>query len=293
MALVLILGGGLGWILYRARVQREAVAAIRRVGGETAYNWQWSSGAPISPRQSPWPEWVRRTFEPDLLNTITYVRLQGSQCDDDSLRAACRLPWLEELVVIQTSVTDAGAEELWRLKNLRTLDFRLNKVTGRPLRHIGEMTELRKLQLAMKLSPVPLRDEDMAFIKRLTKLESLMLPSDDLSDAWLVYVEDLKNLTSVLLYRMAITSNGLEHLKALPNLTSLGLHGTRVTSIEPLRPHTKIRYLCLAYTSVDDSVLPFLQTWPQLRDLDIRSTSITDAGVEDLKKANSLVKVTR
>src|SRR5271168_1636867 len=81
MAFVLILGGGLGWALYRARVQREAVAAIKRVGGESAYNWQWSNGTPILPRKSPWPEWMRRTFDPDLLNTVTYVRLNGSKCD--------------------------------------------------------------------------------------------------------------------------------------------------------------------------------------------------------------------
>jgi hypothetical protein len=28
MVLVLIIGGGLGWVIHRARVQREAVAAI-------------------------------------------------------------------------------------------------------------------------------------------------------------------------------------------------------------------------------------------------------------------------
>ncbi len=157
MALVLVLGGGLGWIPYRARAQREAVAVIKRVGGQFACNWQWSNGTPIFPRpKSPWPEWVRRTFDPDVFNAITYVLLNGSECDDEALRAACRLPWLQELTVINTSVTDAGAEELWRLKNLRALDLRSNRITGRSLLRIGEMSELRKLSLAMRLSPVPL-----------------------------------------------------------------------------------------------------------------------------------------
>jgi Leucine Rich repeat len=294
MVLVLILGGGLGWFIYRARVQQEAVAAIQRVGGGIAYSWQWSSGAPVfPPPKPPWPIWVRRILGPDFLDTVAYVRLQGNQCDDEALRAACRLPWLEELIVVDTSVTDSGAENLRQLKNLRSLDLRLNRITARALRHIGGMTEMRELKLAMKRSPVPLRDEDVAFLKRLTRLESLMLPSADLTDAWLVYIEDLKNLKRLQLYDMAITADGLHHLRALSNLTTLSLHGTRLTSIEPLRPHTKITYLCLAYTPVDDSVLAVLHSWPQLRDLDMRRTNITDAGVAALMKANSQVKVRR
>ena len=47
-------------------------------------------------------------------------------------------------------------------------------ITARPLRHLGGMTELRELKLAIKRSPVPLRDEDMAFLKQLTRLENLI-----------------------------------------------------------------------------------------------------------------------
>jgi hypothetical protein len=234
MVLVLIVGGGLGWILYRARVQREAVAAIKRVGGATAYSWEWSNGRPVIPRpKHPWSDWARRVLGPDFVDTVTYVRLYDAQCDDESLRAACRLPWLEELIVVNTSVTDAAAEDLRQLKSLRSLDLRLNRITSRPLRHIAEMSELRELKLAMRLSPVPLQDKDLAFMKRLTKLESLMLPSALLTDAWLVYIEDLKNLRSLELYDMALTADGLDHLKGLSaNLTAnLTLHGTTV----PLR----------------------------------------------------------
>jgi hypothetical protein len=233
MALVLIVVGGLGWVIHRAHVQRDAVAAIQRVGGHVGYSWQRSKGAWISPPpKPPGPEWVRRTLGPHFLETATYVFLQGEECDDESLRAACRLPWLEELGVVDTSVTDASAEDLRHLTNLRSLDLRLNRITPRPLRHIGGMSELRELKLAMRLSPVRLRYEDMAFLKRLTKLESLMLPSADLTDAWLVYIEDLKSLKSLQLYDMALTAEGLDRLKGLPNLTAhLTLHGTSV----PLR----------------------------------------------------------
>jgi hypothetical protein len=294
MVLVLIVGGGLGWVIHRAHAQRDAVAAIKRVGGHVGYSWQRFREVGIAPPpKPPGPDWLRRTLGPDFLDTVTYVFLQGEQCDDEALRAACRLPWLEELIVVDTSVTDSGAENLRQLAGLRSLDLRLNRITARPIRHIGGMTGLRELKLAMRRSPVPLRDEDMAFLKRLNELESLMLPSADLTDAWLVYIEDLKKLKSLQLYDMAITTDGFHRLKALSNLSTLSLHGTRLTSVEPLRPLNKITYLCLAYTPVDDSVLAALGDWSQLRDLDIRVTRITDAGLAEFMRANPRVKVNR
>jgi hypothetical protein len=130
---------------------------------------------------------VRRTLGPDFLDTVTYVLLHGEQCDDESLRAACRLPWLEELTVVKSSATDGAAEGIQDLTNLRLLDLRLNPgITRRTLRHIGALRELRTLILSFKLFPVPATGEDMAFLRRLTKLERLYLYTANLDDAWLV-----------------------------------------------------------------------------------------------------------
>jgi hypothetical protein len=234
--LVLILGGGLGWFIHRARVQREAVAAIRRVGGEVAYSWEWSDGRPVFPRpKPPWPDWVRRILGPDFLDTATFVRLMGPHCDDEALRAACRLPWLEELTVLSASATDDAAEGIRYLTNLRLLDLRLNPgITRRTLRHIGALRELRTLTLSFKGFPVPATDEDMAFLERLTKLEHLNLYTANLDDTWLVYLEGMANLKSLDLDETSMTARGLDHLKGLPNLTArLSLHGTTFVLTKP------------------------------------------------------------
>lgn len=290
LALILILGCVMGWVVNRARVQRDAVAVIKHVGGEVAYSWQWSDGLPVQPRpRPPGPDWVRKWLGPDYVEMATFVRLMNNlRFDDKVMREACRLPSLEELWVVNTAVTDEGAEELHRLRNLRVLDLRLNRISSRPLRHIGEMTKLRELKLAMRLSPIPLRDGDMAFLKRLTKLERLMLPSDQLTDDWLVYIEDLTNLSYLQLYDMAITTKGLEHLDGLSNLRVLTLHGTRITSLEPLRPLTKVSSLCIAYTPIDDSALGFLRAWPQLNSLDLRETNVSDTGMKVLSQLPAL-----
>jgi internalin A len=289
MAFVLITAGGLGWWIYRARVQQEGVAAIKHAGGNFAYSRQRSNGWPVHPNAKPlWADWVRRALGPDLIDTVTYVSLNGRRCDDEALRAASRFPWLEELIVEFTSVTDAGAENLGRLKNLRSLNLRLNEITGRPLRHIGELCELRKLRLEMRRSPVPLRGDDLSFLNRLTKLESLVLLGNGLTDTWLVYIEDVKNLRTFELDNMTITTESLHHLRGLTNLTALSLHDARVTGLEPLRALTKMTYLSLAYTPVADSALPFLQGWPLLSVLDLRRTNITDAGMFTLSGLSSL-----
>ena len=44
MIVVLVLGGGLGWFAHRARqvqIQRDAVIAVRKVGGSVLYDGQF------------------------------------------------------------------------------------------------------------------------------------------------------------------------------------------------------------------------------------------------------------
>jgi len=73
MALVLFLGGVLGWFIYRASAQREAVAAIRQAGGSVIYNWQWKDGSIDSSAQPAVPEWLL-----DRLDPICSIRSSGS-----------------------------------------------------------------------------------------------------------------------------------------------------------------------------------------------------------------------
>ena len=44
MGLVVVTAVGLGWVVQRARAQREAVAEIRRLHGIFTYDWRISNG---------------------------------------------------------------------------------------------------------------------------------------------------------------------------------------------------------------------------------------------------------
>jgi hypothetical protein len=59
--MILVLGGGLGWLVRRAHSQRDAVTAVRRAGSAW-YDWQLKDGRPDPdfPRMWPAPERPRQ-----------------------------------------------------------------------------------------------------------------------------------------------------------------------------------------------------------------------------------------
>ncbi len=40
IVVVLVIGGWMGWMVRCARIQREAVAAIKKAGGGVCYDWE-------------------------------------------------------------------------------------------------------------------------------------------------------------------------------------------------------------------------------------------------------------
>lgn len=80
MTIVLISGSGLGWIAYRARVQREAVAAIEGAGGQVFYDRDVSSGVLATPgTTATWREWLVDRIGPGYFGNVTSVFLQGER----------------------------------------------------------------------------------------------------------------------------------------------------------------------------------------------------------------------
>jgi hypothetical protein len=73
MVLVLAIGGWLGWIVRSARIQREAVAAIEKAGGEVHFPWEWKNGT-VVPGGKPWaPERLVNLLGVDYFGHIAHV----------------------------------------------------------------------------------------------------------------------------------------------------------------------------------------------------------------------------
>ena len=115
IVLVLAIGAGLGWVIHRVRVQRDAVAAIRRAGGDVWYDWQFKGNSHITSGE-PWGS--KRLVEAlgvDYFGNVTVV--SGTKLfSDNELAHVGSLGQLERLILNKSSVTDAG---LAHVRNLR------------------------------------------------------------------------------------------------------------------------------------------------------------------------------
>jgi hypothetical protein len=117
IVLVLVVGAGLGWLVREARIQRDAVAAIKRAGGSVRYDWEWRNGN-AAPRNCP-PKWLEDSLGVDYFGQVVVVALTPS-APDAALAHIGRLHGLVSLTLRESSVCDAG---LAHLKDLTNLSF--------------------------------------------------------------------------------------------------------------------------------------------------------------------------
>src|SRR4051794_33131442 len=83
MALVLVLGGGLGWHIRAVRLQEAAVAAVTRAHGHIGYEWEYKDDQPIYGGK-PWaPDWLVKYVGVDHVGSVTSVGIyqQGTDAD--------------------------------------------------------------------------------------------------------------------------------------------------------------------------------------------------------------------
>jgi internalin A len=156
MILVLVLAGGLGWIVHRARVQREAVAAIERSGGRVRYAYERKDQNPIPGGKSRWPGWLIGMVGVDYFETVVFAELfeRGS---DAEMAWIGRLGRLEELYLNVSNsdgppasgLTDAGMVHVAGLDRLRTLLISSNRVGNAGLKPVGGLTGLQNLTILM------------------------------------------------------------------------------------------------------------------------------------------------
>ena len=73
IVLVLAIGIWLGWLVRSARFQHEAVAAIRKAGGDVSYDWQWKDGSPIAGGQPFYPLWLVNNVGVDYFSSVVAV----------------------------------------------------------------------------------------------------------------------------------------------------------------------------------------------------------------------------
>ena len=84
IALVLLIGAGLGWIVRSAQIQRDAVAAIRQADGGVRYRFDWRKGNARRGQKPPAPGWLADLIGIDYLDHVTTVMLSEPSKPQDA-----------------------------------------------------------------------------------------------------------------------------------------------------------------------------------------------------------------
>jgi hypothetical protein len=296
MTIILGLGGGLGWVVNRANVQRDAVAAIEQAGGKVAYEWELT---PISfiygrsfqpnPAGAPrWPRWLVEWLGPDYFGDVKKVVL-GPQSTDAVMPYVARLGELEDLDAPGGSrLTNVGLVHLRGLTKLRSFGLGPSPgVTGAAFLNVAELTQLERLGLYKSATVV---DEDLAHLRKLVNLRMLRLDGggEGITDAGMTHLSGLTQLRELVLLRSRITGIGLTCLNQMKDLDDLMIVQSRVETLEPLRDMKKLRILFVSGSPLDDAGLRHGEHLTSLRHLMIADTLATDEGLESLVNVASL-----
>jgi hypothetical protein len=112
---MLVASLGMSWVavrMKRTRQQDEAVEEIKKLGGFVQYDYEaYHPGAEPSG-----PAWLRSLLGENFFATAVDVVLFSSRVNDTGLEHLEGLTKLQTLNLIGTQVTDAGLEQLARLR---------------------------------------------------------------------------------------------------------------------------------------------------------------------------------
>ena len=318
MLIVLGIGGVLGWVVHRAHVQRDAVAAIttlrRNTRGSVYYDWQFVAGQSAKSPGPKWisealgkfdgnakprgPKWMRDAFGPDLFDTVVKVHIEGDNVDDELLKNVGKFHSVEWFTIqghASPDLTPAGMAQLRTLSRLKGLGVRGFKDSHGFVAGLTGKTRLRRLWLP----EAAVTDDEMAIIGGFADLEVLQLDGRNVTDRGFAHVANLKELSLLDMPGVRITD--LAPVADLVQLDLLVLGPNRAaparsapgpggpSSLGPLRRLTKVTQLILGDTRIEDRDLAVVAGLPKLNNFRIGSRGITEAGLAPLAESKSLI----
>jgi Leucine rich repeat len=214
IVVVLVIGGWLGWIVRSARIQREAVAALKRDQVPVSCDFEFNNDQFIQDARPRWPNWMVEALGVDYFGHVVVVTFcQAEAIDREEGKERTR----EEI--------DLDIARLGVFNRMEDLTLFGTNVTDDSLTHPKELSNLKLLSLV----GTEISDAGLALLNGLSKLETLFVSYTAISDAGLVSLAGLTKLTRLYLANTDVTDTGLRSLKALANLTRLDLIGTHVT----------------------------------------------------------------
>ena len=290
VCLILLIGAVLGWLVRHARIQRDAVATIRRASGSVMYDWQWKNGELNANGKLGWPKWLVDSIGIDYFGHVTRVELAEHGCDADLVQVA-RLGQLESLNLARSLVTDVGIAHLSELSSLESLDLSQTKIADAGLAHLKGLVSLKRLSL----DDTTIGDPGLVHLRHIASLKRLNLDRTQVSDAGMESLNGLTALFTLSLAGTRVGNSGVEHLKGLAGLGNLRLPGSQIddAALASLKGMTSLGMLDLDHTAVSDAALPHLKRLSRLKWLYLTGTRISHDGIQELEQTLPNIRVVR
>lgn len=289
MLLILVVGGGLGWQVRRASLQRRAVAAIRAVEGEVHYLHQTAGGTKLyypSNDPPPGPALLRRWIGDDYFQEVAMVELPDEHpltAADLAVLADC--PGLRRLEVGCVRNVGDGFRHLAGLRSIREVQVNGPGLDDAMLAAIGELPTLEKLAIR---DGTELTDAGLRALRPLTRLVHLWINEAPkvTGNGLAPLIERNPGLTRVDLEDTGADDRTLAAVGRLPSLEILDLDRTRISDrglAELARARTLI-FLDLNETAIGDAGLAHLAGLREMVGLELAKTRITAAGMRHLAR---------
>jgi hypothetical protein len=275
LVLVLAIALLLGWIVHKARQQREAVAALQKFGGFVHYDWEFVDGpvkvprgnllwkptwGKLTPGRKPWaPDWLRRAVGDEYFQSLAHVSLYV-----DIKKGHADATW------VNMGPADDALRKLSTQTSVRTLQLGGDQVTDDNLADVGRMTGLEELSISWGYH---LTDRGFLHLSGLRRLRILELDHSKMTDASLGAIGQLTNLEELRIAGAGFSDRGLAQLEGLTRLKYLSLgegnHQISDAGLESLKGMKELEYIDLGGCHVSDEGIAKLRELKNLKSVHI------------------------
>lgn len=234
------------------------------------------------------------------------------------LKFIVELQKLQRLTLVQNRFNEINTRQLAKLTELRALDLRGNMEAGdMTLQVVSKLPNL----VAFKHRSNAASDNGMEYLSNAAALDSLLIQDFGITGQSGMHLAKLKKLTQLEIFRcQGFSSDGVLALKGLPlqrltlrdlpnvddqamdlltdlpKLKRLYLHELDSLSDDGLKTLASLQALELldiwSISRMSDATVDVIAALPNLKELGIRSTSITDASIDKLLAMPKLQSLT-
>jgi hypothetical protein len=246
------------------------------------------------------------------LTNLSYLDLSLTRITDQGMQELKNLPGIIELnLYFAEYVTDEGLAVVKNWKKLKRLNVHGTKISDTTLDHISGITTLESVNVGSGM----VTDVGIERLATLPNLKELTIGGNELGDAGLQGLRQIPTLTYLDLsgrqgtdsnvWAISMSDVGLDavlSLKALRELrlactsVGVGIEGARFATVsamdvsvawlERMKSLPKLEKLKLqGCKRVNDEAIPVLAAFPDLRELDLKGTGVTEKGLSSLRAA--------